>query len=398
MQTQKKSYHPLFYLLPLYVLGTYFLMTGLVRSYAFFAPLSIGILVAMIILPLTKKFEKIGLSRFWATFISTFATLTFYLSMFVVVSLQANNIVENRDQVKKRLTSTVENVQSGIESFTSISPEKQLKILNLHTSEIPFTSTDTASAQQIEKNRSHKAQKETGPDKKGGIKAAILGFVNFMGYSLLTVIYIFFLLFYRTKIKLSLLRFFSKEQQPKAKKILKGSLSVAQHYLVGRLVLILFLWIIYSLGMSLSGVDSAILISLIAALLSLIPYVGTVIGFFISLLMASVSGGEAGQFIGVSITYGLAQFVESYILEPYIVGDQVNLNPLATIIVVVLGGLIWGVVGMIISIPFFGIIKIVADQVPELNPIGYMLGKEGMPHQHRDFINSFLRKLKKRFR
>ena len=83
-----------------------------------------------------------------------------------------------------------------------------------------------------------------------------------------------------------------------------------------------------------------------------------------------------GGIVGVSLTFGLGQFVESYILEPYVVGRKVEVNPLVTIVVVILGGSIWGIAGMILSIPVAGIAKIIFDATPALNPLGYALGDE----------------------
>ncbi|MDQ3395762.1 MAG: AI-2E family transporter, partial [Bacteroidota bacterium] len=71
---------------------------------------------------------------------------------------------------------------------------------------------------------------------------------------------------------------------------------------------------------------------------------------------------------------------------PYVVGHKVELNPLIIIIVVVLGGAVWGVMGMIISIPVFGILKIVFDHIPVLNPLGYALGEEDISSEDEENI------------
>ena len=72
----------------------------------------------------------------------------------------------------------------------------------------------------------------------------------------------------------------------------------------------------------------------------------------------------------------LVQFLQTYILEPLVVGDQVSINPLFTIIVLVLGELLWGVAGMVLAIPLLGIVKIICDNVPALQPYGFLIGSE----------------------
>ncbi|QDH80358.1 AI-2E family transporter [Echinicola soli] len=400
MESKNKLPHPLFYLFPLYVIGLYFFIVGIVNAYVFLAPIAIAALVTMILLPIARKLEIWGVNRLLAAFLSTFLALSMYLAMFVLISLQANNIYENWDTVKGRLHSTIGKIQGSIEGISGVSPDEQLEILNIPPSAVPSDSTKADKEKKRKETASsgEKDNKAEAPEKNKGVKTAIANFFDFVGYSLLTFIYIFFFLFYRRKIRLSIIRFFPKSEGTKTTKILNGSLTIAQQYLIGRLILIFFLWIIYSVGMTITGIDSPILISLIAAVLSMIPYVGTVIGYVIAMMMAVVSGGETGLFIGVSITYGLAQFVESYILEPFVVGDKVDLNPLVTIIVVVLGGLVWGVVGMIISIPFFGMLKIIADQIEVLKPLGYFLGQEDMGSKDDDFLGSLAKKLKGLFK
>lgn len=69
--------------------------------------------------------------------------------------------------------------------------------------------------------------------------------------------------------------------------------------------------------------------------------------------------------------------MESYFLTPNITGNKVKLNPMATIMVLLLGALVWGVAGMILFIPFLGILKVVFDNIEPLRPFGYIIGKEG---------------------
>ena len=77
--------------------------------------------------------------------------------------------------------------------------------------------------------------------------------------------------------------------------------------------------------------------------------------------------------MGILVTFSVAQFVESYILEPYIVGNRVDLHPFFVILAVVLGNSLWGIMGMILSIPILAIINVVLLDVPSLRPLGFLL-------------------------
>ncbi len=174
------------------------------------------------------------------------------------------------------------------------------------------------------------------------------------------------------------LKWCQKKRKESTGKILAESVGIAQSYLFGKLLLIILLAIIYSAGLSFSGLEDAILIAVIAAILTLIPYVGNFLGYGLAIVMAFLSGLGLPVAVGVTLTFVVTQFIESYVLQPYIVGDKVNLNPVATIVVVVLGGSVWGIIGMLISIPVLGILKVVFDQVPALHSLGYLIGQEDL--------------------
>lgn len=203
-----------------------------------------------------------------------------------------------------------------------------------------------------------------------------MSFFGVFGNFILTFIYVFFFLLYRKKFTTSVMKMAPDSHQSQTRATISEIITISQNYLSGRLLLILFLAVLYTIGLSVSGVEQAILISVLAAVLSLMPYVGNILGFGLAVAMAFISGSGLNGVIGVSITFGVAQFVESYILEPYVVGEKVNINPVFTIIVVVLGGAVWGIIGMLIAIPALGMLKVVFDRIPTLQPIGYLFGGE----------------------
>ena len=141
-------------------------------------------------------------------------------------------------------------------------------------------------------------------------------------------------------------------------------------------MMIVCLWIMYSIGFSIVGVKYAILFAIICGLLEIVPFVGNLAGNLLTVLMVVVQGGGTGMVVGVVITYLIVQFLQTYLLEPLVVGAEVNINPLFTIMILVIGELIWGIPGMVLAIPLLGIIKIICDHVPALKPYGYLIGSD----------------------
>lgn len=353
----------------LLVLGAFFLIKGLVLSTAFLVPIVFASLLTLICIPLSRKIERVGISRGLASFSCVILSIVAFLMFFWIISAQISNISERWPEAKKTLKPKLESAQEFIREKTGISTQEQMEMIYGSSDE---EKTTKSASKQIEGDPTEMLTN----DAKKKIGLIVMDFFGFLGSALLTFIYLFFMLFYRRKVKLSILRFFDPDKRKQSKEVMEQAIQLAVNFLVGRLTLILFLAVIYATGMMIAGVENAILISVIAAVLSLLPYLGVVMGYVLAICMTVFSGAQTWSIVVVSFTYGIAQFIESYILEPYVVGEKVDLNPLVTIVIVVLGSSIWGVAGMILSIPIAGILKIIFDATEALSPLGYALGEE----------------------
>ncbi|HEX6891140.1 MAG TPA: AI-2E family transporter, partial [Chryseolinea sp.] len=137
---------------------------------------------------------------------------------------------------------------------------------------------------------------------------------------------------------------------------------------------IVILFICYTIGLLIIGIKNALLLAAVASLLTIIPYAGTIVGSMFPVLMAIVTEDSYQPVIWTAILVIVIQAVDNYFIEPYVVGGEVNLSAMATIVIIVCGGLIWGIAGTILFIPLLGIIKIVCDHVEPLKPYGFLVG------------------------
>ena len=110
--------------------------------------------------------------------------------------------------------------------------------------------------------------------------------------------------------------------------------------------------------------------------MEIVPFVGNLVGNLLAVSMVIVQGGSTGMIIGVLATYLTVQFIQTYILEPLVVGSGVNINPLFTIAGIVAGEMVWGIPGMILAIPVMGMAKIICDHIEPLKPYGFLIGEE----------------------
>jgi predicted PurR-regulated permease PerM len=375
----------LFYLF-LVIVGSYFAFHGLIAAQSFLAPLVLAVLLAMVVLPVAGKLEQWGLGRGLASFVADLVLMIATLGFVFVLGAQISLVVGDWDEITDTLEPKIDDAIQYVEQKGGVSLDKMFTMPSFLQSDADSTSSaqqDTIRAQQ-QKGASASASEDSpfgslsGRNILTGAANSAMTFFGFLGTLILVFIYVFFLLLYRNKLRKSLLRMVSDDQKERTNQIIAKSITVAKGYLAGRFILIIMLSVLYIVGFLLLGVQYAIFVGIIAAVLSIIPYFGNIIGSAIALLFAVVSGGGIGVLIGVVAVFVVSQFLENNLLVPYVIGKKVELNPIVIIIIVILGGAVWGVAGMILAIPITGILKVVFDVIPVLEPLGYLLGNEGV--------------------
>lgn len=346
------SKRKLIYFITAFLIATYVLFLGLIKAKAFLAPLFIAVTLSLLMLPLSQRMER-KLSRFFAAFLNSFILFLVSVGIIFLVFFQVRSFTDEWPQLKENLLPRIEKIKEFVVENTPFSEKEVKKIKNKESKSL--TSLSGA-----------------GTKVTGFLKSLL----SFLGNYLLTFIYVFFLLAYRRRFKNFLIRVFPDRKRDKVKDILSQSVKVVPRYLRGRLILIVILAVLYAIGLGISGVSNFILVSVFAAILSIIPYIGNIIAFLIAVVFGFLTGGNLMTLVGIMLTFSIAQFVESYILEPYIVGDKVDVHPFFVILAVILGNMVWGVVGMVLAIPVLGIITVILINIKELRPYGILLSKE----------------------
>lgn len=199
---------------------------------------------------------------------------------------------------------------------------------------------------------------------------------NFLAAATLIPIYIFFFTFYRHKFKDFVKYVAPIDQHDHVLNVMRRTSQVSQKYLVGLLIDISILAILNSIGFLVLGINHAILLGVLAGLLNIIPYIGVLIGSIFPILMALLTKDSiwiAGGALGVCV---FVQFLDNNFITPKVVGSAVSINPLATMIALLIGGTIWGVAGMMLFIPFLGMLKVIFDNVEQFRPFGFLIGEE----------------------
>lgn len=140
-------------------------------------------------------------------------------------------------------------------------------------------------------------------------------------------------------------------------------------YFVGLFFQILILFVIYTIGLLIIGVDNAVVIAFLCALINLIPYLGPLIGgvLMLFLVMTNNLGDSFNDIILPKIIYTLiiiavAQLVDNFFSQPIIFSKSVKSHPLEIFLIIIIAGLLFGVVGMIVAVPSYTALKVILKE------------------------------------
>ncbi len=346
----------------------------LVYAKPFLVPLTFAAILSMVLLPITKWLEKKGMNKALATLLPVLVLVSFFAIVIFFIGWQLNDIASDASRLEQQVAQKIQLAKQFITEQFGISPERQKEMI-----------------------------KEQQASSAGQTSSLITGFLaglgGFLANTLLVIVYIFLFIYFRSRLKKFILRLVKAEEKATALSIVDNAQQVSMKYLSGLFLMIVCLWIMYGIGFSIVGVKNAIFFAVLCGLLEIVPFVGNLTGTLLTVAMAMIQGGDVAMIIGIIAIYGLVQFIQTYMLEPMIVGSEVSLNPLFTIVGLIAGELLWGIPGMILAIPLLGMAKIVFDHIEPLKPYGYLIGNDKKEKKSRISVKcrAFAEKVKSRF-
>jgi predicted PurR-regulated permease PerM len=199
---------------------------------------------------------------------------------------------------------------------------------------------------------------------------------SFITNLFIVAFYAFFFLNYRKRCKIFITGFISRKYKSGSSNVFNRIAGVANNYISGVFLVVIILSIINTIGLTIIGIEHALFFGVLAGLLNIIPFAGSLVGSLIPVSFVLFTQQSWFYPITVAIFFLVVQTVESYLLTPNITGNKIKLNPLATITALLLGGLIWGIAGMILFVPYLGIAKVIFNHIEELRPFSYFIGIE----------------------
>lgn len=180
-----------------------------------------------------------------------------------------------------------------------------------------------------------------------------------------------------------ILTFIPDNKESRWKKSSTKIKDLLSRYFVGLIFQILILFIIYTIGLLIIGVENAVVIAFLCALLNLIPYVGPLVGAFLMLTLTMTSNlGESFSNVilpktfWVFIVFIVGQLVDNFGSQPIIFSKSVKSHPLEIFLVILITGILFGVIGLIIAVPAYTAIKVILKEFLNENKIVKKLTKD----------------------
>lgn len=199
-----------------------------------------------------------------------------------------------------------------------------------------------------------------------------------MGSTLITIalvpVYVFMILFYKPLLIEFFRKAYGKGNKHHANEILSSSKTIIQSYLIGLLLQAGIIAVMYTVALFALGIKYAIILGIVGALLNMIPYLGGVIAMTLFVIAALVTKESSLFVLYIVGIYSVIQFIDNNFLVPKMIGSKVKINALVAIIAVIIGGSLWGIAGMFLSLPLVAIAKVIFDRSEVLQPWGYLLG------------------------
>ncbi len=223
--------------------------------------------------------------------------------------------------------------------------------------------------------------------------SALIGIGGALMLMLLIPVYIFMILFYKPLLLEFVSRLFKNERKDMVSEVLTETKSLVQSYLIGLLLEAAIVAALNSFGLLVLGIQYAILFGILGALLNLIPYIGGIVATTLPMLIAIATKSPIYA-LWVFILYAAVQFIDNNFIVPKIVASKVKVNALVSILVVIIGGAMWGIAGMFLAIPLTALVKVVFDRIEPLQPFGFLIG-DNQPDIGKTILESIKPNLKK---
>lgn len=316
-----------------------------------FIPLSFAILISFILYPICKWLEKIGINKIVSIFLALSIVFLILGAIVYLLFFQFARFLAEWHTFKIKFS-------ESLIQFTRYLNE-QFGIQNIVLSDLPENLINSSGAHLL------------------GILMDTMYSISISTFFIIIIpIFSTLILYYRKMLTKVLYTLFPSEKKETIREILIETIQAYYNFIKGMLLVYLIVGILNSIGLAIIGIPHPILFGFIASILTFIPYVGIIISSLIPIAVSWITYDSIWYPLGIILVFTIVQILEANIIFPFAVGSRLKINTLAIIIVIIVGGILWGAAGMILFIPFLSIVKLIADKTESLKTLSLLLGSE----------------------
>ena len=333
----------------IFLIGAFAFFTILYIGKSIIIPLVFATIIAIVLNPAVNFFLRLKINRVIAIVITLFLTFLVIAAFSSLLISQVSRFSDSWPVLIDKFTTIINQAITEISGFLDIKPLKIHEWIIKTQGELINSST-AAIAQTL----------------------VILG--SALVVLLLIPVYIFLILFYQPLLLEFIKRLFGTHNRTQVSAIVTQIKSVIQRYLVGLVIEAILVAALDTIALLILGIEYALLIGILGALLNIIPYIGGIVAVAMPMIVAIVTKSSPLYAIYVLVLYYIIQLIDNNYIVPVIVASKVKINALFSVIVVLAGNALWGVPGMFLSIPMLAIVKLICDNIEPLKPWGFLLG------------------------
>jgi predicted PurR-regulated permease PerM len=330
-------------------LGLFAFLTMLYIAQGIIVPLVFAIIIAILLHPVVSFFVRIRINRVVAIVIALLLTSLVIAAFSALLFSQASRFSESWPILVDKFTGILNQTITWISGYIDTNPNTIHEWITKTKGELLKTS-GTAIGQTLVTLGS-------------GVMVLFL-----------VPVYIFMILFYQPLLLDFIRRLFATSKQSQVSEIVTQTKTVIQRYLIGLFIEAVMVAALNSIALLILGIEYAILLGIIGALLNVIPYIGGLVAVALPMMVALVTKSSSWYAFYVLAIYYFIQLIDNNYIVPKIVASKVKINALFSIIAVIVGNALWGIPGMFLSIPLLAIVKLIFDNIESLKPWGFLLG------------------------
>ena len=341
---------------PAYIKSAAILITLIAGVYILHAlhetliPLLFAVLVSILLFPVCERLERWKFPRILAIILSILLFIVVIAVLIWLVTIQVGSFADEIPQITEKAEILLEKTTAMVERYFNVSRSEQV-------------------------SRAKGYLINALAESRATLLNTLVATTGTLATATLVPLYVFFFLLYRDFFRRFVHKAFHKVPQHKLNTVLGKIYDVIQSYLAGLVLVIFIVGILNTIGLLLLGIDYAVFFGFLAAFLILIPYIGILIGSLFPALMSIITEDSAWYAVGVVGVMSFVQFLEGNFITPNIVGSKVSINPLAAIVMLLLGGQLWGLPGLVLALPMTAILKVILDANRSTEPFGFLLGE-----------------------